>query len=97
MSGQMSHENIAGETEMSIMTIELPNVLVEAIHDQDVSLEEIQPVIVKAVEDWLQNRPNRKTGAAENVRSSRFEEDATRFANKLIAQNRELFEQLAAL
>lgn len=82
---------------MGIMTIELPNVLVEAIHDQDVSLEEIQPVIVKAVEDWLQNRPNLRRGNGQKAARSRFEANAVPFTEGLIAENRTLFKRLAQL
>jgi hypothetical protein len=82
---------------MSTMTIELPEILTEAIQDQKVSLIELQPVIIKAVEDWLQNRPVHKPGNGQDAGRSRFGTSAVLFTEKLITENRSLFERLADL
>jgi hypothetical protein len=83
--------------EMSTLTIDLPKALAEAIQNQNVSLEEIQTVIVKALEDWLQSRAGPEGENGQDARRSRFGTSAAPFAEKLIEENRALFERLAQL
>jgi len=94
---QLNDEEITEGAEMSTMTIELPKALTEAIQDQAISLEELQAVIVKAVEDWLQSRPDLLSRHGQSAGSARFGASAVPFADKLIAENRRLFERLAQL
>jgi hypothetical protein len=82
---------------MSTMTIELPEILTEAIQDQKVPLIELQSVIIKAVGDWLQSRPVQKPGNGQDAGRSRFGTSAVLFTETLITENRSLFERLAKL
>lgn len=82
---------------MSTLTIELPQTLLETIQDQNVPFEEVQAVIVKAVDEWLQSRSAAGKADEQDAKRSRFATSATPFTEKLIRENRDLFERLAQL
>ena len=68
-------------------TIELPDSLVEQFRERQISEEELRAVAVAALEIWLADRHATSDG--------RLSESAVPFAQRLIAENRELFEALA--
>lgn len=70
-----------------ILTIELPDTLSEQFREREIPKEEIEAVVLATLEIWLAGQP------AEN--GERFNESAVPFVQRLIAQNRELFETLA--
>jgi hypothetical protein len=69
------------------LTIELPDTLNQQFRERQIPEKEIKAVILAALEIWLAGRPAADEG--------RFTESAVPFAQRLIAQNRELFELLA--
>jgi len=69
------------------LTIELPDTLAEQFREREISKEEIEAVVLAALEIRLAGQ------LAEN--GGRFGESAVPFVRRLIAQNRELFETLA--
>ena len=70
------------------LTIELPEKLIEQLHDRQVSDEELKAVVIAVLEIWLGDRRTSAHGG-------RFNETAVPFIQKLIIENRELFEALA--
>jgi hypothetical protein len=83
---------------MSTLTIELPETLAQVVRTHNVPVEEVQAVAVIAVENWLRIRPDKiaKGNGHENGHS-RFSASAVPFVEKLIQENRGLFERLARL
>lgn len=69
------------------LTIELPEPLNQQFRERQIPEKEIKAVILAALEIWLAGRPAADEG--------RFTESAVPFTQRLIAQNRELFELLA--
>ena len=69
------------------LTIELPDSLTQQLRERQVPQQEIEAVVVAALEIWLAGQP------AE--RGSCFSQTAAPFIRRLIAQNRQLFEMLA--
>ena len=69
------------------LAIELPNTLSEEFRARQIPEKEIKAVVVAALEIWMAQQPADK--------SARFSESAAPFVPRLIAQNRELFENLA--
>jgi len=69
------------------LTIELPNTLSEQFRERKIPEKEIEAVVLAALEIWLTQQPMENGG--------RFTESAVPFVQRLIAQNRELFEMLA--
>jgi len=83
---------------MSTLTIELPETLSQVVRTRNVPVEEVQAVAVIAVENWLRIRSDRVAkGHGQGKGRSRFRASAVPFVEKLIQENRELFEQLARL
>ena len=71
------------------LTIELPDGLLEQLHDREISDEELRAVAIAALEIWLAQQHQR------SMNGGRFNESAVPFIQKLINENRELFEALA--
>jgi len=69
------------------LTIELPEKLNQQFRERQIPEQEINAVILAALEIWLAERQPTEDG--------RFTESAVPFTERLIAQNRELFEKLA--
>jgi len=98
MSHQMRSEDIARGAEMSTLTIELPETLSQVVRTRNVPVEEVQAVAVIAVENWLRMRSDRVAkGIGYGEGQSRFSASAVPFIEKLIQENRELFERMARL
>lgn len=70
-----------------ILTIELPDSLIEQLHERQIPEEELKAVAVAALEIWLAQEPSTNGG--------RFSESAVPFVRRLIAENRELFDVLS--
>lgn len=71
------------------LTIELPDSLIEQFHDRQIPDEDLKAVAVAALEIWLSQQHQQSTN------EGRFSESAVPFTQRLIAENRELFEALA--
>ncbi|MEK6409930.1 MAG: hypothetical protein AABN34_23655 [Acidobacteriota bacterium] len=69
------------------LTIELPDSLIEQLHERQIPEEEMKAVAVAALEIWLAQQHSTNGG--------RFTESAVPFVRRLIAENRELFDALA--
>lgn len=69
------------------LTIELPETLTEQLRARSIPDKEAQAVAIAALEIWLAQKPT--------ANGNRFNESAVPFVQRLIAQNRELFEKLA--
>lgn len=69
------------------LTIELPETLTEQLRARAIPEKEVQAIAIAAVEIWLTQQPS-ATG-------NRFSESAIPFVERLLTQNRELFEKLA--
>ncbi len=82
---------------MSTLTIELPETLTEAIGVRRIPAEQVQSFVVEAIEGWLYAQSGVSVEKEEQKTQSRFRESAVSFADKLIDENRELFERLAQL
>ena len=84
---------------MSQITLDLPEDITAEIEGQHISQEEVYHVAVRAIRDWLDQRAEVSTRALEDASaaSSRFAESAIPFADRLIEENRTLFERLAKL
>jgi len=84
---------------MSQITLDLPEDIVAEIEGQQISEAEVYVVVLRAIRDWLDHRAEVSTFAPResNISSSRFAESAIPYADKLIEENRSLFERLAKL
>ena len=69
------------------LAIELPSTLSEEFRLRQIPEKEIKAVVVAALEIWMAQQPINP--------ENRFSESAVPFVQKLISQNRELFESLA--
>ncbi len=76
---------------MTTLTFELPDRLAAKLAAEGGPRERIEAFLVGAVEAWLR----RKRRADEPAWSGAFEESAADFVDQLIADNCELFEELA--
>ena len=84
---------------MSQITLDLPKDIAAEIEGQKISEEEVYDVVLRAIRDWLDHRAEVSNLASEaaNISPSRFAESAIPYADKLIEENRTLFERLAKL
>lgn len=69
------------------LTIELPETLTEQLRALSIPDKEAEAVAIAALEIWLAQKPS--------VSGNRFSESAVPFVQRLIVQNRELFEAMA--
>lgn len=82
---------------MSTITVRLPDDVAEKLRAAPINDEQLNAFLVSAVNAWLARRQNRST-SSEVVRRSwaeAFQESAVPFADRLIDENRALFEELA--
>jgi len=82
---------------MATLTIELPEQLRSELKDRHIADEAVQTFVVKAIEAWLRSDDASEIAQATNRRSSPFSESAIPYIDKLIAENRSLFDRLARL
>jgi hypothetical protein len=78
---------------MTTLTIELPDRISQQIRDQKISPERLENMIINWVEAYLQARQS--TPLSETSES--MWTDSKEFAQRVIAKNRALFEELARL
>ena len=78
------------------MTIELPESVAQEIEQRHISDGQVRAFVIQVVEAWLRVQSRENVPGSENP-ASRFAESATPFAEKLVGENRELFERLAKL
>jgi len=76
---------------MTTLTIELPDALVQQAHARKISPQRLERVIIRFVELYLEEAD----AASQTARSTWS--DPAEFARRVIANNRELFEELARL
>ena len=69
------------------LTIELPDTLTQQFRKQQISENEIKSVVLATLEIWMAQQ-NSKNGG-------RFTESAVPFVQRLLEENRQLFETLA--
>ena len=69
------------------LTIEIPDALNQQFHQQQIPENEIESVVLAALEIWVAERKTQPDG--------RFAGSAEPFMRRLLAENRELFETLA--
>lgn len=69
------------------LTIDLPDSLTRQFRERLIPEKEIQSIVVAALEIWLAQE--------DATNGGRFAESAVPFVQRLIAQNRTLFETLA--
>jgi len=81
---------------MATLTIELPDELVTELREQQVSDEFIDLLVEQTLRAWLR-KALELDSKQEISGSSPFAESAVAFAERLIEDNRDLFEQLAKL
>jgi hypothetical protein len=84
---------------MSQIMLDLPKEIAAEIENQQISEEEVYDVVLRAIREWLDQRAEASrldSGSASKL-ASRFSESAIPFAEKLIEENRTLFERLAKL
>jgi hypothetical protein len=84
---------------MTTVTIELPEDLTIELHDRHIPNEIVHQIVVQAIKDWLRNQGTSSLPATEdtNESASPFAESAIPFIDKLIDENRSLFDRLARL
>lgn len=82
---------------MSTLIIELPERLTDEINRHNISKEQVYRFIVQAIEVWLRTAPEAMSEGDAHETRSRFSESAVPFIEKLIQENRQLFERLAEL
>jgi hypothetical protein len=84
---------------MSQITLDLPEDITAEIESQHISQEEVYRVVLRAIREWLGQRADVSPRGSDDVsvQSSRFAESAIPFAERLIGENRTLFERLAKL
>ncbi|MBI5304541.1 MAG: hypothetical protein HY868_20575 [Chloroflexi bacterium] len=81
---------------MSQQVIELPESVIQELDRRHISPHQVRAFVVQAVEAWLRVQAEAPTGEPP-LTTSRFANNATPFAEKLVRENRELFERLAKL
>jgi hypothetical protein len=82
---------------MTTLTIKLPEKLTTELKDRHIADEAVHEFVVRAIEFWLQSDVSPEAEQSPNARSSPFSESAVPYIDKLIAENRSLFERLARL
>ena len=84
---------------MSQITLDLPEDIAAEIQGQHISEEEVYHVVLRAIRIWLDHRGEGSAADPKlaNTPASRFAESAIPYADKLIEENRTLFERLAKL
>jgi hypothetical protein len=82
---------------MATLTIELPDELIQQVHQRGISQQRLENVVNRMVQEFLReldkSLPDNKASAATEPVWT----DGETFARRMIANNRELFEELAQL
>jgi len=78
------------------MTIELPESVAQELDQRHISNHQVRAFVIEVVEAWLRIQSREQDTDNQN-RESRFYQSALVFAEKLVRENRDLFEQLAKL
>ena len=81
---------------MPTLTVRLSYELLAEIEEQQVSDEVLDLLFERALKIWLHNAPELRA-EQEITNPSLFAESAVAFVDRLIDENRELFERLAKL
>ncbi len=79
------------------LTIELPESLAQELSSRHVTPHQIRAFVLQAIEAWLRVQSSNPSLGLTQEGASRFGESATPFVEKLVRENRELFERLAVL
>ena len=82
---------------MDKVTIELPESVTQELDHRHIPLQWVRTFVVQAIEAWLRVQDQQDSTNLKPSTPSRFSESALPFAEKLVNENRELFEQLAKL
>jgi hypothetical protein len=84
---------------MSQITLDLPADIAAEIQGRRISEDEVYHVALRAIREWLDQRAevSNLDSEAASAPASRFAASAIPFADKLIDENRTLFERLAKL
>jgi len=84
---------------MPMFTIELPDELMTELNDRQVSDELIHLLVEQTIRAWLRQTPEISIDyeTEDGGHASPFAESAISFAERLIDENRALFERLAEL
>jgi hypothetical protein len=77
------------------LTIDLPESVAQELGSRHISDQQIRAFVIQVVEAWLRIQST-ESAQPEKTRS-RFSASASGFAEKLVRENRELFERLANL
>jgi hypothetical protein len=78
---------------MSTLTVELPEALARELEQSGISLQQVEQLIVQLVQAYLDERQRAPTGGAQNPT---VDSTGAAFARRVIANNRELFLELAS-
>lgn len=85
---------------MSTIQLELPETITAQLEQEGIDEDQLDAFLIAAVEAWLTRRQSSKgdnNGAESHAWSNAFKGDAVAFVDKLIEENRSLFEELARL
>lgn len=82
---------------MDKVAIELPESVTQELDNRHIPLQRVRMFVVQAIEAWLRVQDQQDTADPNAQPPSRFSESALPFAEKLVNENRELFEQLSKL
>lgn len=82
---------------MDRMTIELPESVTQELDNRRIPEPQVRAFVVQVVEAWLRVKDQPEASNNESRPQSRFAESAVPFAERLVRENRQLFEQLAKL
>jgi len=78
------------------MTIELPESVAQELDQRHISNLQVRAFVIEVVEAWLRIQSREQDTDSLN-REPRFNQSAVLFAEKIVRENRDLFEQLAKL
>ncbi len=82
---------------MDRITIELPESVTQELDHRHISDQQVREFVVQAVEAWLRVKDQGEEEKKNPKSKSRFAESAIPFAERLVRENRAIFEQLAGL
>jgi hypothetical protein len=80
---------------MSQLTLELPEDIAAGIKDQQIPEEEVYDIVLRALRTWLNARSDNSEAQVNEDSGSRFAHSAIPYVDKLVEENRFLFERLA--
>ena len=80
---------------MSAITIELPEHLAAELAASKIPAERLNALLVGTLEAWLRRRETTARGGEARPWAGAFEDSAVTFVDQLIADNQDLFDELA--